>query len=97
MKPVSLDHQVPSAPPPGQVGLPSLPRVGCVQADLGCRQMALAPVPGRGGPLVVPALGELLELPGGGNGNPLQYAYLENPTDRGAWRATVQGVAKSQT
>ena len=49
VKPVSLDHQVPSSPPPGQVGLPSLPREGCVQADSGCRQMALAPAPGRGG------------------------------------------------
>ena len=27
--------------------------------------------------------------------NPLQYSCLENPTDRGAWRATVQGVAQS--
>ena len=33
--------------------------------------------------------------PGGGNGNPLQYSYLENPMDRGAWKATVYGVAKS--
>ena len=33
--------------------------------------------------------------PGEGNGNPLQYSGLENPTDRGAWRATVPGVAKS--
>ena len=32
--------------------------------------------------------------PGGGNGNPLQYSCLENPMDRGAWRATVHGVAK---
>ena len=32
--------------------------------------------------------------PGEGNGNPLQYSCLENPTDRGAWRATVHGVAK---
>ena len=32
---------------------------------------------------------------GGGNGNPLQYSCLENPMDRGAWRATVHGVAKS--
>ena len=32
--------------------------------------------------------------PGGGNGNPLQYLCLENSTDRGAWRATVHGVAK---
>ena len=35
--------------------------------------------------------------PGEGNGNPLQYSCLENPTDRGAWWATVHGVAKSQT
>ena len=34
--------------------------------------------------------------PGGGNGNPLQYC-LENPMDRGAWRATAHGVAKNQT
>ena len=27
--------------------------------------------------------------PGGGHGNPLQYSCLENPMDRGAWRATV--------
>ena len=31
------------------------------------------------------------------NGNPLQYSCLGNPMDRGAWRATVPGVAKSQT
>ena len=35
--------------------------------------------------------------PGGGHGNPLQYSCLENPMDRGAWRATVHRVAKSQT
>ena len=35
--------------------------------------------------------------PGEGNGNPLQYSCLENPMDRGAWQATVHGVAKSQT
>ena len=35
--------------------------------------------------------------PGGGNGNPLQYSYLENPMDRGAWQAAVHEVAKSQT
>ena len=34
---------------------------------------------------------------GGGNGNPFQYSCLENPMDRGAWRATVHGVAKSLT
>ena len=35
--------------------------------------------------------------PGGRHGNPLQYSCLENPIDRGAWRATVNGVTKSQT
>ena len=35
--------------------------------------------------------------PGDGNGNLLQYSCLENPMDRGAWRATVHGVLKSQT
>ena len=33
--------------------------------------------------------------PEGGNGNPLQYSFLENPMDRGAWWTTVHGVAKS--
>ena len=35
--------------------------------------------------------------PGGGNGNLLQYSCQENPMDRGAWRATVHGISKSQT
>ena len=33
--------------------------------------------------------------PGEGNGNPFQYSCLENPMDRGAWRAMVHGVAES--
>ena len=33
--------------------------------------------------------------PGEGHGNPLQYSYLENSMDRGAWQATVHGVTKS--
>ena len=32
--------------------------------------------------------------PGEGNGNPLQYSRLENAMDRGAWQATVHGVAR---
>ena len=39
----------------------------------------------------------LERYPGGGNSNPLQYSCLENPMDRGAWQATVHGVAKSRT
>ena len=33
--------------------------------------------------------------PGGGNGNSLQYSYLESSMDRGAWWATVHGIAES--
>ena len=42
----------------------------------------------------IPGLGR---SPGEGTGNPLQYSCLENPMDRGAWWATVHGVAKSHT
>ena len=41
----------------------------------------------------IPGLGS----PGEGNDNPLQYSCLENSMERGAWRATVHGIAKSQT
>ena len=40
---------------------------------------------------------ELQRCLGVGNGNPLEYSYLENFMDRGAWQATVHGVTKSQT
>ena len=43
---------------------------------------------------LIPGLGR---SPGEGNGNPLQYSCLENPTEGGAWWATVHGVAKSWT
>ena len=42
----------------------------------------------------IPGLGK---SPGGGHGDPLQYSCLENPHGRGAWWATVHGVAKSPT
>ena len=47
--------------------------------------------------------GDLGSIPGSGrspgeaNGNPLQYSCLENPMDRGAWRAIVHGITKSRT
>ena len=43
---------------------------------------------------LTPGLGR---SPRGGHGDPLLCSYLENPMDRGAWRATVHGVAESQT
>ena len=54
----------------------------CAKAE-GARDAGLNPGSGR--------------CPEEGNGNPLQYSCLENPMDRGAWRATVQGVTKTQT
>ena len=49
-------------------------------------------------PAIAGDLGSILgsgRSPGVGHGNPLQYSSLENPKDRGAWRATVHGVAES--
>ena len=43
---------------------------------------------------LIPGLGR---FPGREHGNPLQYSCLENCMERGAWLATVHGVAKSQT
>ena len=42
----------------------------------------------------IPGLGR---SPGEGNGNPLLYSHLENPTDRGVWWATVRGLLESDT
>ena len=62
-------------------GFPDDSAVKNLPANAGC----LGSIPGLG------------RSPGGGNGNPLQYSYLENPTDRRAWWATVHRAAKSQT
>ena len=42
-------------------------------------------------------ISRLGRFPGEGNGYSLQYSYLENSTDRGAWQAPVHGLSKSQT
>ena len=49
------------------------------------------PACNAGDPGVIPGLGR---SPGEGNGNPLQCSCLENAMDRGAWQATVHGVAR---
>ena len=67
----------------------SLSTAGClgfphssVGKEFACNAEDLGSIPGSGR-----SLGE-------GNGNPLQYSCLENPMDRGAWQATVHGVAR---
>ena len=47
-----------------------------------------------GNPSLIPGSGS---SPGEGNGNPLQYSCLENPMDKGAWRAAVHGVIELDT
>ena len=67
-----------------------------------CLQMNETPAGGSAGKESARNAGDLGSIPGSGrslgegNGNPLQYSCQENPTDRGAWWATVHGVAKSQ-
>ena len=50
-----------------------------------CECGGLGSVPGSG------------RAPGGGDGSPLQDSCLENPVDRGDWRAAVHGITKSPT
>ena len=59
------------------------PHGGSVSEESACKAVDakdVCSVPGSG------------RSPGGGNGNPLQHSCLENPLDRGAWRAAVHGV-----
>ena len=58
---------------------------GSVGKESACNAGDLGSIPG------------LRRSPGGGQGNPLQCSCLENPTDRGAWWATVHRVAKCRT
>ena len=68
-----------------------------IKCVLGASQVALVV---KNPPANAGDLGSFLGLgrsPGEGHSNPLQYSCLENPMDRGTWRAIVCGVAKSQT
>ena len=56
--------------------------------------MVKSPPANSGDPGLIPGPGR---SSGEGKGNTLQYCYLENPMDRGAWQATVHGVTKSWT
>ena len=62
-----------------------------VQWTFHVAQMVKNPSANAGDTDLIPGLGR---SPGGRHGNPLQYSFLENPMDRGAWQATVPRVAK---
>ena len=69
-------------------------RLGLTELELPWCSEGKESVSNAGDSSSVPGLGR---SPGEGNGNLLQYSCLENPMDRGAWQATVHGVAKSWT
>ena len=73
-----------------------LPAYGVVHANTsgGFPGGSVVKEPCAGGTGLISGLGR---PSGGGYSNPLQYSCLENPMDRGAWWATVHGVAKSWT
>ena len=68
-----------------QLGFPGLPLMAQLVKESACKVGDQGSIPESG------------RCPGEGNGNPLQYSCLDNPMDRGAWRATVHGVTKSRT
>ena len=78
--------------------LPSLVHSKLVKSLSGQKPSVVKNLPANAGDtrdvVSIPGLGG---SPGEGNGNPLQCSCQENPMDRGAWQATVHGVAKSRT
>ena len=77
-----------------RAGVPSYSTSGYLSEGLPCSSNGKQPACDAGDQGLIPGLGS---SSGEGNGNPLQYSCQENPIDREAWRATVHGVAKSQT
>ena len=68
---------------PGWIGRCTLSLPGSsIGKESACSGGDLGSIPGSG------------RSPGEGNGKPIQYSCLENPMDRGTWRATVHGVAR---
>ena len=63
----------------------------CMHMGFPCSSVSKESACSAGDPGSIPGLGR---CPGEGNGNPLQYSCLENPMGRGAWWATVHGIAK---
>ena len=73
---------------------PASERVACDLISKGVGSDSKESVCNAGDPGSIPGSGR---FPGEENGYPLQYSYLENPTDIGAWWVTVLGVTKGRT
>ena len=90
----SLAWKIPWTEEPG-----SLQTMGCKELDrtehgFPAGSVGKESACNSGDPGLIPGSGR---SPAGGDGNSLQYSCLKNSTDRGAWWATVPGIAKSQT
>jgi len=66
----------------------------CLAWGLPCGSDGKESTCNAGDPCSIPGWGR---PPGEGNGNPLQYACLGNPMDKGVWQSAFHGVTKSQT
>ena len=75
----------------------------CFRLHMGFKEASQVALLGKNPPAKVGDVGDAGLIPGSGrspgsgHGNPLQYSCLENPMDRGVWRAAVHGVPKSCT
>ena len=100
--PLPAPHAHPNAPEEAPCICPAMPRwFRAAQCEFQVpKQMALVVknTPANAGDIKdTGSLSGSGRTPGGGHSNPLQYSCLENPMDRGAWRAIIHGVAKSRT
>ena len=87
---------------PTQASNPGLPHYRQILSQLSHKEAQVVlvvknPLASAGEAREVDLIPESGRSSGERHANPLQYSYLENPTDRGAWRATVHRVTKSQT
>ena len=90
-----LRHHVPNAGNPGLIpGQRTRSHMPKLSSGTSCSSYSKESAFNVGDPGLIPGSGR---SSGERNGNPLQYSCLENPMDRGVWRATVHAVAKSQT
>ena len=69
-------------------------KIKCIHGASQVAQQVENPPAKAGDAGLIPGSGR---SPGGGHGNPFLYSCLGNPMDRGAWQATVRGIASSRT